>query len=398
MLIFSLGSVTFGEKPELSEFTWQLVESSYDPNWVREFYTACGALVPQGKKQASKFKPVDYVVVRGSKLKCSSDAINAILECSNDIEDDCQQMIRTKTLDMKKWLAPLISDGTPKWIEVGAFIEKNDLNIAARIEAKYLKDEAEKKKAIPVDISPIVDTDALPAEAPLPNTWAFRLEATILGMIKRALIDAVTLLSSTIDALAARIAVCECGQWATKGVMVLKAAIAELRRDVDQLKSTDMSMIFRTVEITDMLSNTDLGVYEEASYEGLTDIEEAMIDSIVQISLADTTIAGSSICIEKQCKDTNLQKGTEQDERLKKRKHVCHASKEKIKSAKERSSRRIVEWFCDAILDRPKLQTLRMLKAKTERQWNKLKVASPSGSASSTYCAIWLFAAHFWRR
>ncbi|WMV32905.1 hypothetical protein MTR67_026290 [Solanum verrucosum] len=33
---------------------------------------------------------------------------------------------------------------------------------------------------------------------------------------------------------------------------------------------------------------------------------------------------------------------------------------------RERSSRRITEWFRDAVLDRPKLQTLRKLKAKVE--------------------------------
>uniref|UniRef100_M1DF06 Polyprotein protein n=1 Tax=Solanum tuberosum TaxID=4113 RepID=M1DF06_SOLTU len=52
---------------------------------------------------------------------------------------------------------------------------------------------------------------------------------------------------------------------ATKEVTTLKAAIDVLRRDVDQLKSTDMSMIFGTVE--------------------------AMVDAVVQISLADTPMA-----------------------------------------------------------------------------------------------------------
>uniref|UniRef100_M1DHY6 Uncharacterized protein n=1 Tax=Solanum tuberosum TaxID=4113 RepID=M1DHY6_SOLTU len=49
---------------------------------------------------------------------------------------------------------------------------------------------------------------------------------------------------------------------------------------------------------------------------------------------------------------------------------VSKALKEKIKSARERSSRRVTERFRDAVLDRPKLQNLRMLKAKDKRGWN----------------------------
>lgn len=63
----------------------------------------------------TQFKLVDYVVVKGRKVKYDSDPINAVLEYSTIIGDDYQYNIKKTSLQyMKIFFAPIRLDGTLK--------------------------------------------------------------------------------------------------------------------------------------------------------------------------------------------------------------------------------------------------------------------------------------------
>uniref|UniRef100_M1DNZ4 Integrase core domain containing protein n=1 Tax=Solanum tuberosum TaxID=4113 RepID=M1DNZ4_SOLTU len=72
------------------------------------------------KKKAGDFRHVKSVMVGGVKVGCSSNIINNVLERVTWFEHDCEGLVTAQFLDdLKGWLASLLSDVTPRWMDAG---------------------------------------------------------------------------------------------------------------------------------------------------------------------------------------------------------------------------------------------------------------------------------------
>ncbi|KAK4724132.1 hypothetical protein R3W88_026911 [Solanum pinnatisectum] len=129
-----------------------------------------------------------------------------------------------------------------------------------------------------------------------------------------------------LDALTIRMKACEQNNGVSEDLIALKAGIVGLRLDVDELKSTDLSMPFGIVTRPEVpstdFSNSfeippvttigyiarddvdveseaetnekELGVRDAAVYNDLVDLEGAMVQTALEASLRDTSMVGSN--------------------------------------------------------------------------------------------------------
>lgn len=73
-------------------------------------------------------------MVRGVEIRCCSDIMNIVLEKATWFKHDYEGLETARSLnDLKGWIPPpLLLDVTPRWIEAGVHIEKNDLNVVSQ--------------------------------------------------------------------------------------------------------------------------------------------------------------------------------------------------------------------------------------------------------------------------